>query len=684
MGAGTITAWNLRTKQVDRDLSVKGYTLSGIATGDGFVASGGSPWTGAGEFLVLVWSLESWTLVHRLGEGMALSEAAQSFAFHHPTGHLITGHAGGSVYVWDLDTGEPLRVVTGRTGGERTEALAADLMGFRGLTAHTSAVESLAAHPVLPYVVSGGGDHAIRIWNLSTGVCLRTLHGHQDEVRSVALSADGTRLVSGSRDGDIRLWTLGELPTAPRRWAVCTTSGATEAAMHRNRFDDLAAAARRALDEEDWPSAAALATRAREVPGMERHRDGLRLWQDVTRHGRAVQLRSVWTAAELPGHAMAITSVALDADGDKAVSASEDGLIKVWDLKTGDLTRTMEGHDGSVQAVALLADGEQVTSGGFDGTWRLWRIGDNRPGRVLHAGKRTVDAVAATPDGRYLIAAENATIRNPLRRVLGGEVSSLRKPVLRVHDLLEGSSFTLGSHSAKCFITDLAPTPDGSGVVVSQVVLTKKPAGFDLHGVLRWFDLDERRCVHEFDAEEFPPVAVAMALDGHRVVAVSWGRRIAVWKTGRSAPVHVIDDVRRGMPNLRDIRPLAVRVDGFQAVTGCDDGRLRIWDLEQSSLTRDVQAHPKDAAALAMSRAGHVVVSGGDDGKLRVWGLDWDYQFPPAGDLHRAALPYLEAFRNLQERLRLAINAGSAQDWLGDVGYGWIRRDAIARWLASR
>jgi WD40 repeat protein len=48
----------------------------------------------------------------------------------------------------------------------------------------------------------------VRVWDLDTGACLRTLQGHTKTVWSVALHADGRRAVSGSDDNTVRVWDL--------------------------------------------------------------------------------------------------------------------------------------------------------------------------------------------------------------------------------------------------------------------------------------------------------------------------------------------------------------------------------------------------------------------------------------------------------------------------------------------
>jgi WD40 repeat protein len=56
--------------------------------------------------------------------------------------------------------------------------------------------------------VTGSDDKTVRVWDLDTGACLRTLQGHTGSVWSVALHADGRRAVTGSDDKTVRVWDL--------------------------------------------------------------------------------------------------------------------------------------------------------------------------------------------------------------------------------------------------------------------------------------------------------------------------------------------------------------------------------------------------------------------------------------------------------------------------------------------
>ena len=90
------------------------------------------------------------------------------------------------------------------------------------LTGHTDTVWAVAVSADGLTAVSGGGDHTVRIWDL-TGRRrrARVLTGHTDTVLGVAVSADGRTAVSGSRDNTVRVWDLtGDREQA--RWVADT------------------------------------------------------------------------------------------------------------------------------------------------------------------------------------------------------------------------------------------------------------------------------------------------------------------------------------------------------------------------------------------------------------------------------------------------------------------------------
>jgi WD40 repeat protein len=66
--------------------------------------------------------------------------------------------------------------------------------------------------------------------------------------------------------------------------------------------------------------------------------------------------------------------VALSADGLTLASGSFDQTIKLWNVQTGQLLRTLTGHTDVVRSVAWSADGQVLASGSDDRTIKIWGV----------------------------------------------------------------------------------------------------------------------------------------------------------------------------------------------------------------------------------------------------------------------------------------------------------------------
>ena len=65
-------------------------------------------------------------------------------------------------------------------------------------------------------------------------------------------------------------------------------------------------------------------------------------------------------------------------DGRRVVSCdggrNTPGVIKLWDVETGECVATLKGHSDSVECVAVSPDGRRVVSGSHDNTLKVWNV----------------------------------------------------------------------------------------------------------------------------------------------------------------------------------------------------------------------------------------------------------------------------------------------------------------------
>ncbi|MBC6418832.1 MAG: hypothetical protein GDA44_08615, partial [Prochloron sp. SP5CPC1] len=89
-----------------------------------------------------------------------------------------------------------------------------------------------------------------------------------------------------------------------------------------------------------------------------------------------------------------VESAVINPDNKTIVSGGGDGTIKVWDLGTGTLKRTLTGHSDSVSSVAISPDNSTIVSGSYYGTIKVWDLRTGQLKRTLTGHSDSVSSVA--------------------------------------------------------------------------------------------------------------------------------------------------------------------------------------------------------------------------------------------------------------------------------------------------
>ena len=103
-------------------------------------------------------------------------------------GKVLLGSAAGTIQLWDVAASAPV-----------------PLPGLEGHTDLTYCIKASSASTVL----SGSVDKTVRLWDLRTCKCVRTMEGHTESVISVDMDGQSCTAVSGSKDTTVKLWDLG-------------------------------------------------------------------------------------------------------------------------------------------------------------------------------------------------------------------------------------------------------------------------------------------------------------------------------------------------------------------------------------------------------------------------------------------------------------------------------------------
>lgn len=266
---------------------------------------------------------------------------------------LVTGLGNGSVRIWDLEFGREAAKINAHDGeindlaiGARDQFLATagadgqarvwQLSNGREIAtvdAHKDGVSGVAIDETGKSLITAGADGLVRVWNIASSTLQAELTGHIGAITAMALTEDGQNLITGGEDTTVRVWDV-------------------RAGKLRDTLTGHAAPV----------SAVALGERGELIASTDQ--DGRIIVWDRPSGAQRQSFRGSSTPL----------TVAINGRRNFVGVGSEDSVVRLYDLDSGEETRAFRGHSDAVRHLAFEPTNQFLHTASIDGTSRIWDL----------------------------------------------------------------------------------------------------------------------------------------------------------------------------------------------------------------------------------------------------------------------------------------------------------------------
>ena len=255
------------------------------------------------------------------------------------------------------------------------------------------------------------------------------------------------------------------------------------------------------------------------VQSLAFSRDGERLASGGYRTVKLWRRLNNVRKAEFVGAEGPVGAIAVSPDGRWAATGEKSGSVRVWDLATGAVAKTLAGHTDQITGICFAADGERLVSASTDGSVRVWNT---------ETGTQLVVLQTPAPVGAVAVLGGN--------QIASGGADN----VVRLWTLADEPKATSGDETQKTTLTiGLRELKGHSGPITALAAVGtdgKQLISGSQDGTVRQWEAQSGKQVRQMD-HGGPVTAVAVRPDGERFASAGANNITKLWNAEDGKPL---------------------------------------------------------------------------------------------------------------------------------------------------
>ncbi|HSB08825.1 MAG TPA: WD40 repeat domain-containing protein [Blastocatellia bacterium] len=348
--------------------------------------------------------------------------------------------------------------------------------------------------------------------------------------------------------------------------------------------------------------------------------EGARPW--LRTRTRFVESEPLTRTISLPSPS---NTFAVSPDGSFAVVAAGNDLV-ILDIETGDARSRLTGHADTITAFDLSPMGDRIVSGSKDGELKLWIAESGKEPARLRRHPSTVRCCAFSPDGSFVVSAggslkdwdefhdfamraSSTGLSQDRRRWL-----ETRRDALEQDALLATAAMIWNAETGDPIATLTGSRKPVFACSISPDGLALVTASGNTATIWNLSDMSPRVTLSGHEGEV---TDCAISADGKRIVTASVDNTLKVWDAPSGCELFTL----KGHTGF--VYTCAISPDDALIVSGAIDETLKIWDALTGRESRTLRGHGGWVTDCSISPDGSSLYSvSGQDQTLKIWDLE--------------------------------------------------------------